>query len=321
MRNDQAAQKRSAELAAERDSEQAKMRAELDAQLKVQQAKDAEREEIDAATEEAVDAAAEHQSSVQVADSAKEEADRIRRQADTHDQPSRPALSTGEKQENLMKIAEIPFAALRFQYQIARIPFQLIEDQMAARLYKEAPVRLFYERSLGSVDAAVGNLLGDPKLKPTGNSARRAQRCSQPGREARCKRGPPSVSRRTPSWTPPTTRWSPTSRRRATQRSRKPSTPESPPRSVSARQMKAPRSVPPPTKNGPTTSLHNARVPPRRQSAKRKPRFVRRRNEPPTQPRPNSTTLRQNGTRPHASVRKRTGSSNYAGAEKQKRKS
>ena len=83
VRNDQAAQKRSAELAAERDSEQAKMRAELDAQLKVQQAKDAERDEIDAATEEAVDAAAEHQSSVNAAESAKQEADRIRRQADT----------------------------------------------------------------------------------------------------------------------------------------------------------------------------------------------------------------------------------------------
>jgi hypothetical protein len=69
-----------------------------------------------------------------------------------------------------MKIAEIPFAVLRFQYQIARIPFQLIEDQMAARLYKEAPARLFYERSLGSVDAAMGNLLGYQKLKQRGTS-------------------------------------------------------------------------------------------------------------------------------------------------------
>ena len=69
-----------------------------------------------------------------------------------------------------MKIAEIPFAALRFQYQIARIPFQLIEDQLAARLYKEAPVRLFYERSLGSVDATVGNLLGDQKLSQRGTA-------------------------------------------------------------------------------------------------------------------------------------------------------
>ena len=82
IRNDQAAQKRSAELAAERDSERAKMRAELDAQLTLQQARDAEREEIDAATGQAVDAAAEHQSSVRASESAKEEADRIRRQAD-----------------------------------------------------------------------------------------------------------------------------------------------------------------------------------------------------------------------------------------------
>ena len=82
VRNDQARQKRAAEQDAEGDAERAKMRAELDAQREVQQAKDAEREEIKAATDEAVDAAAEHQSSVQAADSAKAEADRIRRQAD-----------------------------------------------------------------------------------------------------------------------------------------------------------------------------------------------------------------------------------------------
>ncbi len=69
-----------------------------------------------------------------------------------------------------MNIKELPFAVLRFQYQIARIPFQLIEDQMAARIDREAPARLFYERSLGSVDAAVGNLLGDPKLTQRGTA-------------------------------------------------------------------------------------------------------------------------------------------------------
>ena len=67
-----------------------------------------------------------------------------------------------------MKIAEIPFAVLRFQYQIARIPLQLIENQMAARLGSEAPARLFYERSLGAIDATVGNLLGDPELAKRG---------------------------------------------------------------------------------------------------------------------------------------------------------
>ena len=69
-----------------------------------------------------------------------------------------------------MKLAEIPFALLRFQYQIARMPFQLIEDQMAARIDKDAPARLFYERSRGSVDAAIGNLLGDPKLTQRGTA-------------------------------------------------------------------------------------------------------------------------------------------------------
>jgi hypothetical protein len=67
-----------------------------------------------------------------------------------------------------MKIAEIPFAVLRFQYQIARVPLQLIENQMAARLGSEAPARLFYERSLGAIDATVGNLLGDPELAKRG---------------------------------------------------------------------------------------------------------------------------------------------------------
>jgi uncharacterized protein YjbJ (UPF0337 family) len=83
VRNDQARQKRAAEQDAQRDAERAKMRAEVDAQREVQQSKDAEREEIIAATDEAVDAAAQHQSSVQVTNSAKAEADRIRRQADT----------------------------------------------------------------------------------------------------------------------------------------------------------------------------------------------------------------------------------------------
>ena len=67
-----------------------------------------------------------------------------------------------------MKIAEIPFVVLRFQYQIARLPLQLIEDQVAARLRSEAPARLLYERSFGALDATVGKLLGDPQLEKRG---------------------------------------------------------------------------------------------------------------------------------------------------------
>ena len=67
-----------------------------------------------------------------------------------------------------MKTTDVPFAVLRFQYQLARIPLQLIEAQMAAWMGSEAPPRLFYERWLGGLDATVGNLLGDPKLEKRG---------------------------------------------------------------------------------------------------------------------------------------------------------
>ena len=48
-----------------------------------------------------------------------------------------------------MKTTDVPFAVLRFQYQLARIPLQLIEAQMAAWIGSEAPPRLFYQRWLG----------------------------------------------------------------------------------------------------------------------------------------------------------------------------
>jgi hypothetical protein len=67
-----------------------------------------------------------------------------------------------------MKTTDVPFAVLRFQYQLARIPLQLIEAQMAAWMGSEAPPRVFYERWLGGLDATVGNLLGDPKLEERG---------------------------------------------------------------------------------------------------------------------------------------------------------
>ena len=67
-----------------------------------------------------------------------------------------------------MEITDVPFAVLRFQYQLARFPLQLIEEQVVAGMSSEAPTRLFYERWLGGLDATVGNLLGDPKLEKRG---------------------------------------------------------------------------------------------------------------------------------------------------------
>jgi hypothetical protein len=107
---------------------------------------------------------------VREATSAQTEADRIRRQADSLTQRSRSALSTGKIQELLMKTTDVPFAVLRFQYQLARIPLQLIEAQMAAWMGSEAPPRLFYERWLGGLDATVGKMLGDPDLQKRGGA-------------------------------------------------------------------------------------------------------------------------------------------------------
>ncbi|OBI84018.1 IF2 family translation initiation factor [Mycobacterium sp. E740] len=67
-----------------------------------------------------------------------------------------------------MSLTAIPRAVLRIQYQLARMPLQLIDDQFVARLDSEDPARLFYRRSLGMLDTAVGTALGDPELRKRG---------------------------------------------------------------------------------------------------------------------------------------------------------
>jgi hypothetical protein len=81
-----------------------------------------------------------------------------------------------------MKLLSVPFALLRFNYQVARVPLHLIENQLSARLTADAPVRLFYERSLGTLDVTVGNLLGDAELTTRG--AALAERADARGRAA-----------------------------------------------------------------------------------------------------------------------------------------
>ena len=81
-----------------------------------------------------------------------------------------------------MNITRVPFAVLRFQYQLVRFPLQVLEDRVVARLGTEAPARLFYERSLGVLDATVGSVLGDPRLRrrgalPPSAATRSACRC------------------------------------------------------------------------------------------------------------------------------------------------
>jgi hypothetical protein len=67
-----------------------------------------------------------------------------------------------------MSFADLSRAVLRVQYQIARFPLQLIEEQVMTRLDSEASLRLIYERSLGVLDAAAGNVLGVPTLAQRG---------------------------------------------------------------------------------------------------------------------------------------------------------
>jgi hypothetical protein len=67
-----------------------------------------------------------------------------------------------------MSFADLSRAVLRAQYQIARFPLQLIEKQLVARLDSDAPLRLFYQRSLGLLDAAAGNVLDVPTLAQRG---------------------------------------------------------------------------------------------------------------------------------------------------------
>ena len=67
-----------------------------------------------------------------------------------------------------MEITDVPYAVLRFQYQLARFPLQLFEEQVVAGMGSEAPTRLFYERWLGGLDATVGKMLGDPDLEKRG---------------------------------------------------------------------------------------------------------------------------------------------------------
>ncbi|OBI07676.1 IF2 family translation initiation factor [Mycobacterium scrofulaceum] len=69
-----------------------------------------------------------------------------------------------------MKISEVPLAVLRFHYQLARFPLQVIEDRVVTRIPSEAPARLLFERSLGMLDATVGNALADPNLVERGTA-------------------------------------------------------------------------------------------------------------------------------------------------------
>lgn len=82
-----------------------------------------------------------------------------------------------------MKLSDLPFAILRFQYRLARTPLQMVEDRVLPLVDREAPGRLMYERAVGALDAAAGNALRDRALEENGIS--RIQRVAALGEAMR----------------------------------------------------------------------------------------------------------------------------------------
>jgi hypothetical protein len=73
-----------------------------------------------------------------------------------------------QRQELSVSFVGLSRSILRVQYHVARVPLQLIEDQLVARLDSDARLRLFYQRSLGLLDAVAGNVLDNPRLAQRG---------------------------------------------------------------------------------------------------------------------------------------------------------
>jgi hypothetical protein len=67
-----------------------------------------------------------------------------------------------------MSITDFPLAVLKIQYKLARLPLQLVDARVFGRMESDAPARLFFERSLGMLDATVGNALREPELERRG---------------------------------------------------------------------------------------------------------------------------------------------------------
>ena len=191
-----------------------------------------------------------------------------------------------------MKTTDVPFAALRLQYQLARIPLQLIEAQMAAWMGSEAPPRLFYERWLGGLDATVGNLLGDPKLEERSAAlidgsdaldraaqldATATQKQAQADDELKAKRDNAIKDQK--------------GARAAKERQVKEARTAAEQRKRAAAQ--AAEKGPPPPSSRPTTWLPSARIRPKPPSAKNRPRLRRPSRQPPRLPSPSSKMLRQ----------------------------
>src|SRR4051794_4125600 len=75
-----------------------------------------------------------------------------------------------------MNVLTIPRAVVGAEYTALRFPLTVLEKQVFARYMEEdAPLRLSFERALGTLDSTVGRALADPDLTRRGSVlARRA---------------------------------------------------------------------------------------------------------------------------------------------------
>ena len=63
----------------------------------------------------------------------------------------------------------VPRSIARLQYAAARLPFTLLGEQVVARYWdQDAPVRVGFERWLGSLDLVAGRFLGDDEISRRG---------------------------------------------------------------------------------------------------------------------------------------------------------
>ena len=209
-----------------------------------------------------------------------------------------------------MKVAEIPFVVLRFQYQIARLPLQLIEDQVVARLHSEGPARLLYERSFGALDATVGKLLGDPQLEKRG--AALVERSNALGKAAKLD-ATATLNRQQADAKLEATHDEVVTdineARDATRRRAVEARTNAEQRKRAADEAAEKRKSPPRIR--PTKQRLSATKQPRQSSASKRRKSERPRRGPRKPPSPSSTTLKRNAARLQASARRPTGSRSW----------
>lgn len=73
-----------------------------------------------------------------------------------------------------MRLNTLPRDVLRVEYQAVRLPLQVVEQQILTRyLPDDAPLRLAFERAVGSLDEYAGRVLDDEAIQRRGEALRR----------------------------------------------------------------------------------------------------------------------------------------------------